>query len=243
MSRRSVKIPFDYEEKCNKYMINVEEGKLLDFELMFGNNNPVHIEIGSGRGEFLTKKSLDCPNINFIGIELNNHRLTTIMKKMPLDQYNNVKLLNHYVDDDIKSVIPKGSIDVIYIQHPDPWPKKKHHKYRLITQRFIDALNYMLPVGGKVEIATDHKEYSEWIVEHFSVRSDYKAMFESGFTMEKQPGHIETYFEELKRGEGHPPIFMFYKKLTDELPHNIEREVKKKFNKLKNVYKQEETHG
>jgi tRNA (guanine-N7-)-methyltransferase len=124
-----------------------------------------------------------------------------------------VKLLNHYVDKEISQVIPKYSIPVIYIQHPDPWPKRRHHKYRLINQDFIDALNLMLELGGRVEIATDHPEYSQWIIEHFDQRKDFVSLFEKGYTYEKQAGHIETYFEEIKRAEGFEPIFMFYQKV------------------------------
>lgn len=213
MGRRKIRKPADYEQRKDKFVIEVEEGKVLDFNQIFNNNKPVHIEIGSGKGEFISQKSREMLDVNFIGIELNPHRITSILKKLDLEEDHNVKLLNHYVDKEISQVIPKYSIPVIYIQHPDPWPKRRHHKYRLINQDFIDALNLMLELGGRVEIATDHPEYSQWIIEHFDQRKDFVSLFEKGYTYEKQAGHIETYFEEIKRAEGYEPIFMFYQKV------------------------------
>lgn len=213
MGRRTVRKPADYEQRKNRFLLDVEEDVVLDFVKIFGNNNPVHIEIGSGKGEFISQKCRENREINIVGIELNPHRITSIMKKLDLEEDFNVKLLNHYVDKEITKVIKKHSIPVIYIQHPDPWPKRRHFKYRLINQDFIDALNLMITPGGRLEIATDHPGYSEWIIDHFSGREDFQSLFENGFTFEKQEGHIETYFEEVKRAEGYEPRFMFYKKL------------------------------
>lgn len=215
MGRRTIKKPADYEQKKDRFVLEVEEGVVLDFVKIFGNKNPVQIEIGSGKGEFISQKCRENRDVNFIGIELDPHRITSIMKKLDLETDFNVRLLNRYVNKEIIKVIPPYSIPVIYIQHPDPWPKHRHFKYRLINQAFIDALNLMLLPAGRVEIATDHPAYSEWIIEHFSQREDFQALFENGFTFEKQAGHIETYFEEVKRAEGFEPRFMFYKKLTN----------------------------
>ena len=82
-------------------MLNVEENIVLDFAKIFANNNPVHIEIGSGKGEFISQKCRENRDINFVGIELNPHRITSIMKKLDLEEDINVRLLNHYVDKEI----------------------------------------------------------------------------------------------------------------------------------------------
>lgn len=213
MGRRKVRKPADYEQRKSRFVIEVESGVVLDFAKIFGNNNPVHLEIGSGKGEFITRKSRENREINFVGIELDSDRITTILKILDIAEDSNVRLLNHFVDKNIIQVVPKFSFPVIYIQHPDPWPKRKHHKYRLINQDFIDTLNLLLEPNGTVEIATDHPDYSEWIIEHFKRRDDFRSLFPTGFTFEKQPGHIETYFEEVKREEGFEPRFMFYQKL------------------------------
>lgn len=214
MGRRTVRKPADYEQRKDRFLLDVEENIVLDFAKIFGNDNPVHIEIGSGKGEFISLKCRENRDINFVGIELNPHRITSIMKKLDVEEDFNVRLLNHYVDKEIIKVIPQNSIPVIYIQHPDPWPKRRHFKYRLINQGFIDALNLMLTSGGRVEISTDHPAYSEWIIKHFRERDDFQALFENGFTFTRQPGHIVTYFEEVKRAEGYEPRFMFYKKVN-----------------------------
>lgn len=213
MRARHRKLPVNYEQKVAKFIITTEKDTLLNFEEIFGNRNPVHIEIGSGKGEFLSKKALAHPEINYIGIELKPERIISILRKLDLEQQHNVRITNLYVDKDITKVILAESVDVIYIQHPDPWPKRKHHKNRLIQDNFIDALKLMLKPKGTVEIATDHPAYSEWIIKHFQKREDFESLFENGFTMDRQDNHIETYFEEVKSLEGFEPIFMFYRKL------------------------------
>ena len=107
MGRRAVKRPADYEQRQNKYVIEVEEGTSLDFATIFGNNNPVHLEIGSGKGEFITQKSRIHRDINFMGVELNPKGITTILKKLDLETDINVKLLNHYVDKNINRIFNK----------------------------------------------------------------------------------------------------------------------------------------
>jgi tRNA (guanine-N7-)-methyltransferase len=205
------------QEKLDFFKIKVEEDKQLDYVELFGNSNPVHVEIGSGKGEFLARKALQHPEINFIGIELKRKRIITITKKLNIEEHCNVRLANFYVDHNITKHIKPHSIDCIYIQHPDPWPKRRHHKNRLFQHPFIDALAIMLKDNCEVRIATDHDDYTKWIVKHFKERKDFSAKFENGFTTEPYEGHIVTYFETVKLQEGFEPKFMHYKKLPDAI--------------------------
>ncbi len=213
MSRRKVKKPADYDIRAEKFLLEPKENELISFSEVFGNDNPVYLEIGSGNGYFLTEKAKQHPEINFIGIELKPNRIYSIMKKLDFEIHTNVRLMHQFVDKNIINVFPKESIAKIFIQHPDPWPKKRHHKNRLINKDFIEVLNLMLKHGANVEIATDHPDYSEWIVEHFGESDKFESLFENGFTFERQANHIETYFENVKEAEGFPPRFMFYRKI------------------------------
>ncbi|PID28717.1 MAG: tRNA (guanosine(46)-N7)-methyltransferase TrmB [Candidatus Cloacimonadota bacterium] len=202
------------EEKRNFFLIKVEKDKQLDYEEVFGNKNPVHAEIGSGKGEFLAAKALLNPEINFIGFELKMKRIVKILKKLNIEDHPNVRIANFYIDHNITEHIKPQSLDCIYIQHPDPWPKRRHHKHRLIQQPFIDALAKMLKENAEVRIATDHDDYTKWIVKHFKERKDFSPKFENGFTLEPYEGHIVTYFETIKRREGFEPKFMHYRKIS-----------------------------
>ena len=102
---------------------------------------------------------------------------------------------------------------MIYIIHPDPWPKRKHHKNRLIRHGFIDVLWRILKSRGFIEISTDHKDYANWIVQHFRERKDFESVYDKGFIKNPKEEHIETFFEKKKREEGFEPFFMKYRKV------------------------------
>jgi tRNA (guanine-N7-)-methyltransferase len=205
------------EQKEEFFCIPHNDNELLDFAAIFGNDNPVYIEIGCGKGEFIATKSLVEWDRNFLGIEVKGERIRSILHKLDPQRHTNVRLMRLYVDASVINIIPRHSIRRIFIIHPDPWPKRKHHKNRLIQDGFIDTLNQILRLRGDVELATDHQGYARWIVEHFNARDDFKPLYENGFTTLPRAGHIVTYFEEVKRKEGYPPYFMRFRK-TDHLP-------------------------
>ncbi|MCK4957442.1 MAG: tRNA (guanosine(46)-N7)-methyltransferase TrmB [Candidatus Cloacimonetes bacterium] len=200
------------EEKRAFFEIDVTERKLLDFKEIFGNDNQVFLEIGSGMGEFLRMRSLINHNRNFIGIEIKEKRLRQIVNNMDVERHKNVRVMRLFVDEAVTEIIPEGSIKHVFINHPDPWPKQKHHKNRIIQDKFIDTLNKLLKRKGIVWIATDDEEYAKWIVEKFSKREDFVSMYEGGFSRLPEAGHIVTYFEEMKRKEGFDPYFLKFRK-------------------------------
>ncbi len=202
----------DLSSKFEKFEIKSNHGQKLNFEKIFGNDNPVHLEIGSGRGEFLLSKAEQNPDVNYLAIELKEKRIKTILRQLDEDIHKNVKLIRLFVDEAVIGIISEASLSKIYIIHPDPWPKTKHNRRRLIQQKFIDVLWQLLASNGKVFLSTDHSDYAAWIVEHFSQRSDFISIHEKGFTRTAPEDHIETYFEKMKKEEGYPPYFMAYHK-------------------------------
>ena len=191
----------------------IEENEMLDFHKVFGNKNPIHIEIGSGRGEFLIKVAQQNPDINFIGIDLKEKRIKTLFRKLYKEKLKNVRIAKIFLDEESIKFLPSNSIEKIYLQHPDPWPKKRHFHRRIIQSEFINILHELLITNGIVDIATDHKDYAIWIVEHFKERKDFTSIYKKGFTREAENGHIETYFEKTKREEGFEPYFMKYRSI------------------------------
>lgn len=200
------------EEKREFFELEFNDRKNWNFSEIFGNDNQVFLEIGSGMGEFLRMRSLINHNRNFIGIEIKQNRLNQIINNLDIQRHSNVRVARLFVDDKVTEVIPAGSIKRVFINHPDPWPKKKHHKKRLIQPAFIDTLNKILKRKGIVWIATDDADYAEWIVDKFAVRPDFVSMYAGGYSREPEAGHIVTYFEELKRKEGFAPYFLKFRK-------------------------------
>ena len=199
------------EKSRNFFELKVEENKVLDFNEIFGNDQPVHIEIGSGRGEFLLRTAQQNPHINYIGIDLKEKRVKTLFRKLFKEDLENVRIAKIYLDEENIKFIPPNSIEKIHLQHPDPWPKKRHFHRRIIQHSFIDIMHKLLSKNGIVDIATDHEDYAIWIVEHFMERKDFEPEHKKGFTREAEDGHIETYFEKKKREEGFEPYFMKYR--------------------------------
>ncbi len=208
-----IKIPADYHEKHNFFVISTVVDEPIDWRTVFGNDNPVHLEIGAGKGEFISGIAARNPDINYVAVELKHKRIVTILKKLNIDVHRNVRLMELCLDETIGEKILLHSIDCIYIQHPDPWPKRKHHKNRLIQQEFLDCLSSMLKMDGRIELSTDHTGYRDWIIGKFKDRDDFVSLFADGYSLTPGDEHIITFFETEKRKEGFEPCFMKYKKV------------------------------
>jgi tRNA (guanine-N7-)-methyltransferase len=201
------------KKKREFFELNFKLGTKFNFRDIFENENPVHLEIGSGRGEFLLHKSVQHPDVNFLAIELKEKRIKTIIRQLDPKINKNVRVIKLFVDERITDYVLEGSFQMIYIIHPDPWPKRKHHKNRLIQHGFIDVLWKILKPEGIVELSTDHEEYADWIIQHFLERKDFESFYDKGFTRDSEERHIETFFEKRKKQEGFLPFFMKYRKV------------------------------
>ncbi len=201
------------KKKRELFQLNLKPEIKLNFRKVYGNDNPVHLEIGSGRGEFLLHKSVQHADVNFLAIELKEKRIKTIIRLLDPKINKNVRIIKLFVDDKITGYIPEETFQMIYIIHPDPWPKRKHHKNRLIQHDFIDVLWKVLKPGGIIQLSTDHKEYANWIIQHFLERKDFESTYDKGFTRYPEEKNIETFFEKRTKQEGFLPFFMRYRKI------------------------------
>ena len=130
------------------------------------------LEIGFGNGDNLVNMSLNNPNNLFIGCDAYYNGCVKLLKKIVNKNIKNIKIW----PDDIHLIIKKfknNFFDLILILQPDPWPKKKHKKRRLIQQKFLDDLNQILKYEGKLIISTDHNVMKSWVLEHLHVRNDF----------------------------------------------------------------------
>ena len=130
------------------------------------------LEIGFGNGDNLVNMSLNEPNNLFIGCDAYYNGCVKLLKKIVNKNIKNVKIW----PDDIHIIIKKFEkdfFDLILILQPDPWPKTKHYKRRLIQQKFLDDLNQILKYEGKLIISTDHNVMKSWVLEHLHVRNDF----------------------------------------------------------------------
>jgi tRNA (guanine-N7-)-methyltransferase len=205
----------ELRKKRDFFQIEIVKGEIINFERLFGNSHPVHLEIGSGRGEFLIQKAEQNPQVNFFALELKEKRIKTILRKLDPQIHENVRLSRVLVDASITEYLEENSLEMIYIIHPDPWPKRKHFKNRIIQKEFITHLKKILKPKGEIFISTDHKEYAFWIMKQFNERNDFKSFYENGCTHISPKGHIETHFEKIKKQEGYKPFYMRFIKITN----------------------------
>ncbi|MDP2173405.1 MAG: tRNA (guanosine(46)-N7)-methyltransferase TrmB [Candidatus Cloacimonadaceae bacterium] len=186
----------------------------LCFASIFGNDNPVYIEIGSGKGEFISQYPRLHPEWNFLGFEVRGKRINNILKKLDPKLNANVRIIRQLIDSAITKIIPPESVHGVFVQHPDPWPKKKHHKRRLIQQDFLDALASILISGAQVQVSTDHDEYANWIAEEFCLNPNFLCLHDQ--PIQSTPSldiHIVTWFEQEQKRLGFEPNFMLFQKI------------------------------
>ena len=134
---------------------------------IFGNDNPIHIEVGSGKGAFITGMAKANPEINYIGIDIQKSVLSYALDKVLEADVPNIKLL--WVDgDSLTNYFEDGEIDQLYLNFPDPWPKKRHEKRRLTYKSFLDTFKQILPEHGEIHFKKDNRGLFEYSLVSFS---------------------------------------------------------------------------
>jgi tRNA (guanine-N7-)-methyltransferase len=198
--RRSGRITVAQKNAWDKYWavygINPETGP-LDLSTLFQNNNQRFVlEIGFGNGENLVDCAKKDPNSNFIGIEVYPSGIGQCLINANKYDLKNLRLLCNDAVDVFNKQIANESLDVINIFFPDPWPKKRHHKRRLISEDFIVLIKSKLRQNGLVHICTDWADYGRDISALFESMKEFKPL-------EKFPKRLHTKFEKKGLASGH----------------------------------------
>ncbi len=141
-----------------------ERSQTIDLDRLFGRNAQRIVEIGFGNGEALVTLARQQPKIDFLGIEVYRPGIGHLLLQLAAFDLPNVRI----IADDAKKVfsdyLPPSSVDRIHIFFPDPWPKKRHQKRRLIQPDFVARLATILKVGGTLHLATDWPDYALWML-------------------------------------------------------------------------------
>lgn len=183
-----------------------------DWEAVFGNPNPLALEIGCGIGDFIAKTATEQPDTNFIAIDFYNKGCYKTCRRIDSGGLTNVRVLREEARQFIAERIPKGSLCAVYINCPDPWPKKKHRKRRLVNRPFMEFLADYLAPGADFFFATDFDDYG----------ADVAGMMAGleGFTNQLAPDlfrhemdfyHLSKYMRKFL-AEGKKIYFVHYKK-------------------------------
>lgn len=175
------------------------------WNLIFGNDHPVHIEIGMGKGQFIMKLAKEHPDINYIGIERYSSVLLRALQKMEIEPLPNIRFL--CMDASIiTEVFDKEEVAKIYLNFSDPWPKERHAKRRLTSRQFFERYDKILAGNGVVEFKTDNDDLFAFSMEEVA---------EAGWTLDAHTfdlhhdpvlneGNVMTEYEEKFSSLGHP---------------------------------------
>ena len=166
---------------------------------------PLILDIGFGDGELLISMAKNKVGTNFIGIEVYDAGIGHCLKLIEQNKINNLKLVCGDAVEVMQFGIENESLDEINLLFPDPWPKKRHHKRRIINPEFIELMSKKLVLGGLVNISTDWENYAEQVLDLFDQREDF--VKKPSFTRDEN-----TKFEKRGISLGHE-IFDFTYKL------------------------------
>ncbi|MBR4718754.1 MAG: tRNA (guanosine(46)-N7)-methyltransferase TrmB [Lachnospiraceae bacterium] len=190
----------------NKYVVHEpEKYKGCWNKEIFENDRPIHIEIGMGKGRFITELASMNPDINYVGIEKYSSVLLRAIQKMEANELKNLMFIRmdaEYITD----VFAGDEIDRIYLNFSDPWPKDRHAKRRLMSCNFLNRYTQIMKAGGVLEFKTDNRELFDFAVDEVPAAGweILKLTYDLHNDEEMMKGNIMTEYEERFSAEGNP---------------------------------------
>lgn len=145
----------------------------VDWSMIFGRSGPVEMEIGCGKGLFLSRASAGHPEVNWLGVERSSEHLRRAIDRAVKARVENVRFVKAGAEDLLRSWLPDASLRAVHILYPDPWPKKRHHKRRLIQPWFAHEAARVLRPASRVLLATDHEDYARQMDQVFADDGDF----------------------------------------------------------------------
>ena len=204
----------DIERQKELVVLNAKDYKGKWAEL-FGNNNPIHAELGMGKGRFISEMSKKYPNINFIGVDMydelirkasekakNAHEIKTDEEAESAPSIPNLKLMLFNIEH-IEEAFAEGELERVYLNFSDPWPKKKHARRRLTHPGFVEKYQQILNANGEIHLKTDSQSLFEFSLNSFAdmglrMRNISLNLHVDGI----HPDHVMTEYETKFAGQG-----------------------------------------
>jgi tRNA (guanine-N7-)-methyltransferase len=193
--------------------ISVSAGGPVTSELLFGDARPLHFEIGFGSGEHLACRADLLPDHGFIGAEPFLNGVVGALAHVRDQRLANVRL--HMGDAlEVLERVPDGALTMVYLLHPDPWPKARHAKRRMINPGPLDLIAAKLKPGGEFRLGTDDPTYCRWAMMVMNGRRDFEWLAERAADFLARPsGWPETRYEAKARRKGHEVWYFRYRRV------------------------------
>jgi len=183
----------------------------VEWQNLFGNSNPVDCEIGYGNGEFLVHKAIEYPKRNFFGIDYGAKLYRKAREEVGEAGLTNVRVICMEARATFLILVPECSLSHVYVNFPDPWPKKKHGKNRLLDKEFFALTATRVMDGGEIIIITDDSFYRDFILFEMEATQLWKSLFYKGYTDELS-GYYRTRYEKKWRENGKSIYYMIFQK-------------------------------
>ena len=188
-------------------------GAPLDFTAIFGNSQPVVLEIGFGNGESLAEMAEQDPGRNWLGIEVHRPGVGHLLLEIERRGLTNLRVMRHDAVEVLDQGVPAASLDRVQLFFPDPWPKRRHHKRRILSPEMVLRLARVIRPGGVFHAATDWEPYAEQMLEILDGSAD---LFENtagpGCYAPRPASRPLTKFEQRGERLGHPVRDLLYRR-------------------------------
>jgi tRNA (guanine-N7-)-methyltransferase len=175
----------------------------IPFPQKIEGKQPLVLEIGSGMGETTAEIAKAHPEFDFVAVEVHGPGVGSLLNRIDKDGLKNLRVVRHDAVEVLEHMVADGSLAAIHLFFPDPWPKKRHHKRRLVQPSFVSLIMKKLVAGGVVHAATDWPDYAAWIEEAFS------GWEKASRGLVERPA---TKFEQRGRKLGHPIRDLFFRR-------------------------------
>jgi tRNA (guanine-N7-)-methyltransferase len=210
MVRNPAEVESEYELRPDHLPLD-GEGHALWREV-FGAARPLRVEVGVGNSPFLIEVSRRAPDFNYLGFEYSRKRVIKFLKKVHGAGVENIRILRTNAVGALPRLVRPGSVDHFYINHPDPWPKRRHARNRFVVPSNIAVLERLLAPGGGISLRTDVPLYAEQMMDVLSAASGLENRAGPGRFAETPLEPFETPFEGKFRREGKPIYYVEFQK-------------------------------
>ena len=180
------------------------DGTLLDLPRLFGNDAPVHLEIGFGDGESLAQMAARNPENNYLGVEMHRPGVGHLLLKMEQLSLTNLRIIRHDAVEVLYHGLSNAALAGLYLFFPDPWHKRRHHKRRILQPAFVDEIARVLRTGGIFHAATDWQEYAGHMMQVMTAADVHFENCAGDNCYSPRPDYrLMTKFEQRGRHLGH----------------------------------------
>jgi tRNA (guanine-N7-)-methyltransferase len=202
-----------FSELWPRFGVDWTPGAPLDPAALFGNDRPVVLEVGFGNGESLAEMAERDPERNWLGIEVHRPGVGHLLLEIERRGLTNLRVMRHDAVEVLRAGIEPGALEAVQLFFPDPWPKKRHHKRRILSRELVDLLARVIRSGGIFHAATDWAPYAEQMLDVLDGASDlFENTAGTGAYAPRPAVRPLTKFEQRGERLGHPVADLIYRR-------------------------------